>query len=140
MRTTFVEENSKSGVPDTVLTHEKPESVEAGMTKWPKRVKHRNKVLARIYRPCAGRGSYRVAWTALGKRMMKSFPTYSGTGGALEYAEELVKDLAKGSQVSTLTPGQARDALIAFERLHDFYVATGRRVSLPAVASEWCEN
>ena len=56
------------------------------MTKWPKRVKHRNKVLAKIYRPCAGRGSYRVAWAVAGKRMMKSFPTYSGKGGALEYA------------------------------------------------------
>ena len=29
------------------------------MLKWPKRVKHRKKVLAKIYRPCAGRESYR---------------------------------------------------------------------------------
>ena len=109
------------------------------MTKWPKRVKHRNKVLAKIYRPCAGRGSYRVAWAVSGKRMMKSFPTYSGKGGALDYAEELVKDLYNGSQVTALTPGQARDALAAMERLEGFYQSTGRRVSLLAVASEWVE-
>ena len=47
------------------------------MTKWPKRVKHRNKVLAKIYRPCAGRSSYRVAWTVAGKRMMKTFPGHA---------------------------------------------------------------
>ena len=41
MRTTFVEGIGKSGIPDTVLTPEKPESVEAGMTKGPKRVKQR---------------------------------------------------------------------------------------------------
>src|ERR1035441_8001070 len=137
--TNFAEETSKSGPPDTVLTHEKPESVEADMTKWPKRVKHRNKVLAKIYRPCAGRGSYRVAWAVAGKRMMKSFPTYSGKGGALEYADELVKDLAAGSQVTALTPGQARDALAALERLQAFYQSAGRRVSLLAGISEYCE-
>jgi len=109
------------------------------MTKWPKRVKHRNKVLAKIYRPCAGRGSYRVAWAVAGKRMMKSFPTYSGKGGALEYAEDLVKDLAIGSQATLLTPGQANDALAALERLQGFYVSTGRRVSLLAGISEYCE-
>lgn len=64
--------------------------------KWPKRAKHRNKVLAKIYRPCSGRGSYRVAWSVAGKRMMKSFPTYNGKGGALEYAEDLVPELYKG--------------------------------------------
>jgi integrase len=72
--------------------------------------------------------------------MMKSFPTYSGKGGALEYAEDLVKDLAKGSQATLLTPGQANDALAALERLQSFYVSTGRRVSLLAGISEYCES
>ena len=107
--------------------------------KWPKKVKHRKKVLAKIYRPCAGRGSYRVAWTVSGKRMMKSFPTYGGQGGALEYAEELVKDLAKGSQVTALTPEQAGDALTAFDRLQRFYQETGVRLSLREAVSECCE-
>jgi len=78
------------------------------MTKWPKRLNDRKKVLAKIYRPCAGRGLCRVAWSVAGKRMTKSFPAYSGKGGALEYAEDLVKDLAKGSQVTALTPGHPR--------------------------------
>jgi integrase len=107
--------------------------------KWPKKVKHRKQVLAKIYRPCEGRDSYRVAWKVGGKRMMKSFRTYGGKGGALEYAEDLVPDLAKGSQVTRLTPGQANDALAALERLDAFYKSTGRRVSLLAVASEWAE-
>jgi hypothetical protein len=68
MRTTFAEEISNSGAPDTVLTQQKPESIEANV-KWPKKVKHRNKVLAKIYRSCEDRGSYRVASTVSGKRM-----------------------------------------------------------------------
>ena len=107
--------------------------------KWPKKVKHRKQVLAKIYRPCEGRDSYRVAWKVGGKRMMKSFRTYSGKGGALEYAEGLVPDLAKGSQVTRLTTEDANDALAALERLQAFYRTTGRRVSLLAVASEWAE-
>src|ERR1017187_28098 len=126
------------GITDTALTQERPESVEANM-KWPKKVKHRKQVLAKIYRPCEGRDSYRVAWSVNGKRMMKSFRTYGGKDGALEYAEDLVPKLAKGSRVTALTPGQANDALAALERLQGHYESTGWRVSLLAVASEWCE-
>ena len=36
-------------------------------------------------------------------------------------------------------PGQARDALAAFERLQAFYVSTGRRVTLLRGISEYCE-
>lgn len=109
------------------------------MTKWPKKVKHRNKVLAKIYRPCAGRDSYRVAWSAAGKRQMKSFRNYSGKGGAKEYGDELVKELAKHSQAVMLTPGQAADALAALQRLNSFREATGRKVSLLASVSAFCE-
>lgn len=49
MRTTFPEENEDSGVPDTVLTQNPPASYEADVQKWPKKVKHRKKVLAKIY-------------------------------------------------------------------------------------------
>src|SRR5437773_11716115 len=51
----------------------------------------------------------------------------------------MVKDLVKGSQVTALTAGQARDALAALERLQTFYQGTGRRVSLLAGISEYCE-
>lgn len=43
-------------------------------------------------------------------------------------------EAAKGSQVTALTPGQARDAIAAFERLQAIYQSTGRRVS-PAKAA-----
>ena len=49
MRTTFPEENEDSGVPDTVLTQNPPASDEAEVKKWPKKVKHRKKMLAKIY-------------------------------------------------------------------------------------------
>jgi integrase len=109
------------------------------MSKWPKKVKHRNKVLAKIYRPCRGRESYRVAWYASEKRQMKSFPAYSGKGGAKEFAEAKAKELATNSQAALLTPSQATDALAAIECLAGFYQTTGLKVSLLASVSEYCE-
>jgi len=102
---------------------------DADMAKWPKRVKHRNKVLAKVYRPCRGRNSYRVTWYASETRQMKYFPTYAGKGGAKEFSEALVKELANNSQAVMLTPAQASDALAAIERLATFYQTTGRKVS-----------
>ena len=67
---------------------------------------------------------------------MMSFPSYSLAKG---HADGLVKELAKGSQVTALNPAQARDSLAALERLADFYRATGRRVSLLAAVSEFAE-
>ncbi|MGD0253641.1 MAG: hypothetical protein ABSC01_13200 [Verrucomicrobiota bacterium] len=104
--------------------------------KYPKRIKYRGKVLAVIYGKCKGRDSYRVAWQVAGQRRMASFPSYSL---AKRHADGLVKDLARGSQVTALHPAQARDALAALERLADFYRATGRRVSLLATTSEFVE-
>ena len=109
------------------------------MSKWPKKVKHRRTVLAKIYRPCQGRESYRVTWYAAGKRQMKSFPTYAGKGGAKEFAEGKVKELAANSQAAMLTPSQATDALAAFERLNTFHQDTGRKITLLAAVSEYCE-
>ena len=104
--------------------------------KFPKRIKFRGRPLATIYRPSKSYPNYRVAWTAGGRRMMKGFPRY---GDAKSHADQLVKDLAKGSQVTALTPAQASDALAALERLQRFHVDTGRRVSLLAGISEYCE-
>jgi integrase len=103
--------------------------------KYPKRIKHRGRVLATIYKP-KSYPLYRVAWHVAGRRRMASFPSYSL---AKRHADGLVKDLAKGSQVTALHPAQARDALAALERLADFYRATGRRVSLLAGISEFVE-
>jgi hypothetical protein len=66
---------------DTPATQKKPHSGdEQGVSKWPKKVKVRGKVLAKVYGKCRDRDSYRVSWIAAGGRMMKSFPTYSGPG------------------------------------------------------------
>ena len=99
MRTTFPSEIDVSSHPDTFLTQNPPEYGEETVSKWPVKVKHRNKVFAKIYRPCAGRNSYRVSWKVVGKRQMKSFKTYSGDKGANKYADDLVKDLAKQNSV-----------------------------------------
>jgi integrase len=139
MRTIFPWKNDDSSVSDTNLTQNNLENGDADMAKWPKRVKHRNKVLAKVYRPCRGRNSYRVTWYASGKRQMKYFPTYAGKGGAKEFSEALVKELANNSQAVMLTSAQASDALAAIERLATFYQTTGRKVSLLASVSEYCE-
>ena len=104
--------------------------------KFPKHIKRRRKVLATIYGKSKSYPLYRVSWTVAGKRMMKAFPRY---GEAKRHADELVKELAKGSQVTALTPGQASDALAALQRLQRYYQDTGRRVSLLAGISEYCE-
>src|ERR1035441_5660208 len=135
MRTIFPQEIEGLGVTDTVLTQETAES-ESAKVKFPKRIKHRGRVLATIYAKCKGRDSYRVAWQVAGQRRMASFPSYSLAKG---HADGLVKDLAKGSQVTALHPAQARDALAALERLADFYRVTGRRVSLLTGISEFVE-
>ena len=107
--------------------------------KWPKKVKHRNQILAKVYRPCQGRDSYRVTWYAAGRRQMKSFPNYAGKGGAKEYVESLVREPAKQSQAVMLSPAQAADALASIERLNTFHQSTGHKVSLLAAVSEYCE-
>jgi integrase len=104
--------------------------------KFPKRIKYRGHVLAAIYAKSKGRDSYRVAWHVAGRRRMASFPSYAL---AKRYADGLVRNLAKGSQITALIPAQAHDALAALERLADLYRATGRRVSLLAAVSEFVE-
>jgi integrase len=135
MRTIFPQEIEVSGVTDTAATQETAES-DGAKVKYPKRIKHRGRVLATIYNKSKGRDSYRVAWQVAGRRRMASFASYSLAKG---HADKLVKDLASGSQVTALHPAQARDALAALERLADFYRDTGRRVSLLAGISEFVE-
>lgn len=49
------------------------------------------------------------------------------------------RELAAGSQAAALTGSQSRDALAALERLEAFRQATGKRVSLLAGISAYCE-
>jgi integrase len=137
MRTTFPNEIDGFGTGDTVLTQNsavfQPEPERD--VRFPKRIKHRDEV-AVIYGKTKARPYYRVAWKAAGRRQMKSFPKY---GEAKAHAEAMVRELAKGLTVTALTPGQARDALAAFERLQSHYQTTGRRVSLLAAVSQFAE-
>ena len=104
--------------------------------RFPKRIKHRDEV-AVIYGKTKACPYYRVAWKAAGRRQMKTLAKY---GEAKAHAEATVRELAKGSVVTALTPGQARDALAAFERLQSHFQTTGRRVSLLAAVSCFAES
>jgi len=126
----FTVENGGFKVPDTDATQESPQSSQADV-KWPYKVRRRKNgpVLAKIYRPCKGQDSYRVAWRAAGKRMMKAFPRFAGNGGAKEFAEGMVKEITNGSQVPLLTPKQAQDSLTIRDMLDGYHTDTGRRIS-----------
>jgi integrase len=140
MRTTNIREIDGFGSSDTILTQNPPQSGEDLVSKWPVKVKHRKRTYAVIYRPCEGRDSYRVAWTAAGQRQMKSFRCYSGKEGARKFADDLVENLAKQNSVARLTSTQADDALTAIGVLNQFREATGRQVSLTTAVSAWCES
>jgi integrase len=99
-------------------------------------IRHRGRVLATIYGKSKSYPAYRLAWRVTGKRRMERFQTYSE---AKRRADALVKELAQGSQVTALTPRQATDALAALQRLERFHQSTGKRISLLAGISEFCE-
>lgn len=85
--------------------------------KFPKRLRRQGKVLATIYGKRPGRPCYRLYWriqTPDGKprSWMKDFGAYAE---AKREGDKLVSDLARGSTVTALTPGQARDALESLE-------------------------
>jgi len=121
------------------LSQVKPQSSETDVSKWPKKVQHRGKVLAKIYRS-DGRAGYRVAWQASeGRRMMKSFATYGGPAGALSFAEARVKELAAGSDAAKLTPKQAREALAIRDALDTFHRKTGRAITPLQAVSGYIE-
>jgi integrase len=142
MRTTFPFEN---GEPDAAPKLSPNISGHLGSenecnVKFPKRLRHNGKgrVLATIYKRRKG---YRLYWRTRvdGKprSRFKDFPKYSE---AKKAADKTVRDLAKNTGVPTLSPGQASDALAAFERLQSFYVSTGRRVSLLTAVCEYCDS
>ena len=103
--------------------------------KFPKKLKYRGQVLARIYAKTATH-PYRLYWRVDRKTRIKEFRSYAE---AKRVGDKLVIDLAKGSQVTALTPKQASDALASLQRLDRFYEATGRRVSLLSGILEYCE-
>jgi len=54
---------------------------------------------ARIYGKSAGYDFYRVGWHANGKRILRSFPSYSE---ARQFAERTLRELARGNQGARL--------------------------------------
>ncbi len=103
--------------------------------KFPKVIRHR-KSEATIYGKSKLYPFYRVVYRADGKRRMKSIAAYAE---ARDFAEKKVRELAEGSKVPALTDKQAGDALAALQRLQNLYQSTGRRISLLAGISEYCE-
>lgn len=78
-----------------------------------------------------------MAIIVAGKRVMLSFATF---GAAKAAAKAKLKELAKGNQAAALSSKQAADALAALERLAGFYRDTGRKLSLNAAVTDYCEN
>jgi integrase len=103
--------------------------------RFPKVIKHR-KAVAKIYGKSASYPFYRVCGYVSGKRRMESHATYSD---ALAAAENLAREIAAGSQVLALTPGEASDARAALEVLTALRQSTGLHVSLHAAATEYAE-
>ena len=114
--------------------------------KWPYKVRHRKNgpILARIYKPKAPDKDhpnpypfYRVIWAMAGKRPSKTFRRFAGKGGAKEFAERQVKELATGSQVAALTPGEARNALAVRDALDAFQRETGNTITPIQAVTEY---
>ena len=99
--------------------------------KWPYKVRHRKNgpVLVKVYRPCEGRDSYLVSWSAGGKRLMRSFRRFTGRGGAREFAERIAEEIAKGSQSVALSSSEANSTLAIRDALDTFRRETGRSIA-----------
>lgn len=143
MRTTFPQE-----IGESVQDSKDSPNISGGFeeetqtVKFPKKLRHNNrgKVLARIYRRGDQAQPYRLYWRArVDGKPVSRFKDYATYTEAKREGEKVVAGLVKGSQASALSPGQASDAIAAFQRLQSFYEATGRRVSLLAGISEYCE-
>jgi integrase len=103
--------------------------------KFPVTVRHRREK-ATIYGKSDSYPFYRLGYYSAGQRRVRSFKTY---GEAKKEAEQVVRDLAEGSQAAALTGAQSRDAVAAIQRLDTLRQSTGRRVSLLAAVSEFAE-
>jgi integrase len=108
--------------------------------KFPRKLRHKGKgpVLATLYkRPDH---TYRVYWrTRLEGKPVSRTRDFLRLNKAKAFAEDKVKELARGED-KALTPGQIADAQVAFDRLREYYRQTGRKLTLRAVAADYCEN
>jgi site-specific recombinase XerD len=103
--------------------------------KFPVTIRHRSSQV-KIYGPAKNFNYYRLSYALAGKRRMQTFATYPE---ARAVAERTARELANGSQAAALTASQSRDALAALEQLRTHFEKTGRRISLLASVSAFCE-
>ena len=134
----FAHKSDVLGSPDTVPTQDSGESSPADV-KCPYKVRRRKNgpVLAKVYRPCEGRDSYRVSWSAGGKRLMRSFRRFTGRGGAREFAEKIAEELSSGSQTAALSSSEANSALAIRDVLDAFRRETGRSITPLQAVTEY---
>ena len=92
--------------------------------KFPVRVKHR-RAEAVIYGRSKSYGYYRLVYRAAGKRVVRSFPTYSA---ARKEADAKVRELSSGNQSAGLSSKEAGDALSIRDALENFRLVTGQRL------------
>jgi integrase len=145
MRTSFPRENggSASETKDSPnISGSLPTEIEQDVS-FPKRLRKNGKgrVWATIYK--RSDGSYRLYWrdrnpeNGKPRSCFKDFVRYSE---AKKAGDDKVSELAKSHQAIRLSPGQASDALAAFQRLQRFYEQTGRRITLLTGISEYCDT
>lgn len=103
--------------------------------KFPIKVQHRRQE-AVIYGRTPACQRYRVAWYSGGKRHIQKYRTYTD---ARQAAERVVRQLAEGNPVLSLTPGEASDAITAREVPERFRRETGREISLAGAMAELLE-
>ena len=135
MRTTFTREIEASPEICTEFA-QNPARTADKRVRFPVTIRHRTGT-TRIYAPGKNFAYYRMCFTAAGKRQMQTFGTYSEAKAA---AEKKAKEIHENSVGASLTASQAQDALAAMQRLENFRVATGRRLSLLGAVSELVEN
>jgi len=102
--------------------------------RFPKRIRYRGQALATIYAKSKSYPAYRVAWQASAGWSV-SRPTAKPSAGLMPSR----RNWRKAPMFTALTPKQATDALAALQRLQSHFQSTGRRISLLAGISEYCE-
>jgi len=123
--TTFVEENKDSVATCTEFAQSKARSPDRRV-RFPVTVEFYDQ-RAKVYAPASNFPFYRVAFKVAGKRRMLTFGSY---GEAKKAAEDKVKELHKGQQLSALTAKQAQDALTVHNMLAAHRQETGKVVSI----------
>jgi integrase len=111
--------------------------------KFPKRLRYRDrgKILATIYKSDHPSQPYTLYWRVrVDGKPRSRFKSFSNYSAAKKKGDSIVADLATGRLAATLSPGQVTDALGAIERLRNFFVATGRKVSLLGAVSEFADS